>query len=468
MKEKENKHPTPIIIPPGEKDIHKNAYLFFVYRKMDQTLILYGVVILLVAYVGILCYIKVQSPFWFHQPVYHTTMLYPKTFGYWSKPYLSKPLSRMRPNMYCDFYHIHTQPYSDLSPDLKRRITKLIQAHYLDHESFLYDINARVLDTYYTGQKHQSFVSFYKREKLEEHRDTTKVHPFSLKVRFEKNPLACIFTSQQYIWFTAWKENPRDSNQSFHFPIYMWDFVCTHRDYKSQMISRKMIQTHIYNTMKALQTQVQAGIFKKEVVLCPGVIPLVQYTTYTFFIQRTPISKLPIGYKIKRIEPRTMNAWVELYTQLPQATAIFDVVVMPSLNNTITAIESETHYVILLVCTLGGRETVKGVYIFKDTYTVWDQETLSQNRTIQCVSSVCYDFTQSLIFFRGFVHSIKELYYQKKDYGVLSIEHNSHNGLLLKRWQEKYSMHMATPTAYYLYNLIYPKSTLKSERFFVF
>ena len=138
----------------------------------------------------------------------------------------------------------------------------------------------------------------------------------------------------------------------------------------------------------------------------------------------------------KRIETRTINAWVELYTQLPQLQSYFDICLMPALNNTLECIKQETHYVILLVCTLGGRETVKGLYIFKDMFTVWDQPDtkLQQKRTIQCVSSVCYDMSETLYFFRGFVHSIKELYYQKKGYGVLTIEHNSHNDLILQRW----------------------------------
>ena len=424
---------------------------------------MYGFLILFTVYVCFLFYIRTQSPFWFHQPVYHTSMIYPKIFGYWSKPYILKPIQQIKPNLFSDFVHIQTCSYSDLQKERKTNLVKLIQSHYLDTEEFIYDITAPILDVLFTGQKYQSFVSCYYETTLQETRDKQGIVKFQPK--YDDRPIACMTTNQQYIWFPQWQQSS-SSKQSLHFPLYVWDYICTHHEHREKQLSRNMIQTHLYNQYK--QSPVQACLFKKEVSLCIGVVPLVQYHTYTFFIQKTPISRLPIGYKIKRIESRTMNAWVELYTELPQKQEMFDVCVMPPLNNTMQSIQKETHYVILLLCTLGGQETVKGLYVFKDMNTVWDQPELQQKRTIQCVSSVCYDMSETLYFFRGFLHSIKELYYQKKEYGVLTIEHNSHNGLLLQRWNEKYPMHMNTQTAYYLYNMIYPKSPVSSERFFVF
>ena len=407
---------------------------------------------------------KLQSPFWFHQPVYHTYMLYPKTFGFWSRPYIIKHIQQIKPNLYSDFFHVKTLAYSDLTPTQKTLFVSFLQGHYLDSDAFLYDISERTLDTCLAGQKYSSFVSFYFEEKTEEER---KNNTFSLKTSFQSEPISCMTTNQQYIWFSQWTHYS-ETQQSLYFPLYVWDFNCTHRDHKMSHISRNVIQTHLYNQYQT--SPVEACIFKKEVTKCIGMIPLVEYETYTFFIKKTPISKLPIGYKIKRMETRTINAWVELYTELPQLQSFFDICLMPSLNNTLESIKQESHYVILLICSLSGRETVKGLYIFKDMYTVWDQPDtkLQQKRTIQCVSSVCYDMSETLYFFRGFVHSIKELYYQKKNYGVLTIEHNSHNELILQRWNEKYAMHMRIPTTYYLYNMVYPKSPILNSRFFTF
>jgi hypothetical protein len=427
-------------------------------------MVLYAFLLIFMGYLSFLLYIKIQSPFWFHQPVHHTYMIYPRTFGYWSKPYVIKPIPQIKPNLYSDFFHITTLPYSDMSQEQRSLLLTFLQEHYLDSEDFIYDVKQSTIDAWMTGQKHQSFVSFYREEITKEQREGKQ---FTLKTSFKKEPVACMIASQQYIWFSQWTHNT-ESNQSLHFPVYVWDYNCTHRDYKSKNLSRNMIQTHLYNQYK--QSPVEACVFKKEVSKCVGIVPLVEYETYTFFIKKTPISKLPIGYKIKRIETRTINAWVELYTDLPQLQSIFDVCLMPPLNNTLECIKNETHYIILLVCTLGGKEVIKGMYVFKDMHTVWDQpDTELQNkRTVQCVSSACFDMSQTLYFFRGFLHSIKELYYQKKGYGVLTMEHNSHNGIILQRWNERYPMHMSTPTTYYLYNLVYPKCPIAKNRFFTF
>jgi len=420
-------------------------------------IVMYALLALFFVYVCFLGYLKIQSPFWFHQPVYHTSAVYPRTFGFASKPYVVKAVTRMKPNMFCDFTHIQTYPYTNLSTHQKTDMVTLLQAHVLDSETFLHDVTTKSLDCVLTGQKHQSFVSFYCLETTRETR--TKYNQFALERSLSTTPIACLATHQQYVWFAL------PEHQCV--PVYMWDYNCVHRDHKSQHLSRYMIQTHLHRQYQYVPS-IPVSIFKKEVTRCEGVVPLVAYQTYTFFIQKTPISKLPLGYKIKRIDTRTMNAWVELYTQLPHLPA-FEVCLMPSLNNTVQAITNETYYVILLVCTLTGQEVVKGLYVFKDVYTLWDQHPdITQKRTVQCVSSVCYEPSESLYFFRGFVHSVKELYYLKKDYGVLTIEDNSHNCMLLARWREKYPMHMQTFTGYYLYNMVYPRSSVKPHRFVAF
>ena len=423
----------------------------------------YILLFLFLLYILLLVYLHYNSPFWFYQPVYHTFTIYPKTFGYWSTPYIIKNIQKIKPNLFCDFVHIQTAFYSDIDALQKQQMLDLLQSHCLDTEEFLYDITIHVLDTHLNGQKFPTIVSFYFPETVEEHRNPKK--HFLLKPKLEKTPIACFTTNQQYIWFPQFKNDI--TKKPLQFPIYKWDYICVHRDYKEKHISRNMIQTHLYNQYKL--SPIEACIFKKDVVLCKDIVPLVLYDTYTFFIQKTPISKLPIGYKIKRIEARTINAWVELYTQIPYYH--WDVCLLPSLSNTLQCIEKETHYVILLIKVVDGQETVKGVYIFKDQYTVWDNTNMSQTnskRTIQCVSSICLDVSATLYFFRGFLHSIKELYYQKKDYGVLTIEQNSHNDIILERWKEKYSMHMKTPTAYYLYNMVYPKGPVPGRTFFTF
>ena len=59
----------------------------------------------------------------------------------------------------------------------KTSLVAFLQGHYLDSEAFLYDISERTVDTWLSGQKYQSFVSFYYEEKTEEEKERRKQHP---------------------------------------------------------------------------------------------------------------------------------------------------------------------------------------------------------------------------------------------------------------------------------------------------
>jgi hypothetical protein len=50
-----------------------------------------------------------------------------------------------------------------------------------------------------------------------------------------------------------------------------------------------------------------------------------------------------------------------------------------------------------------------------------------------------------------------------KQYNMLFIENISHNGILLDKWREKYSMRLSHPCAYYLYNYVILAMTFSSE-----
>ena len=61
-----------------------------------------------------------------------------------------------------------------------------------------------------------------------------------------------------------------------------------------------------------------------------------------------------------------------------------------------------------------------------------------------------------LYYFRGFLHSLKSLILDRKDFGILEIPNISDNDIILERWREKYTMRNETAFAYYFYNLVYP------------
>ena len=66
----------------------------------------------------------------------------------------------------------------------------------------------------------------------------------------------------------------------------------------------------------------------------------------------------------------------------------------------------------------------------------------------------------NLYFFRGFLHCMKYILHDNKQFGVIEIPKISHNEYILERWSEKYELKNVSSLYYYLYNMVFPKSPL--------
>jgi len=390
--------------------------------------------ILLSCYILFLIGAKIYSPFWFHQPVHHIYEIYPR-FVY--KPYLKLPqIEKRRPNSYCNFVDMDTFFLADLSETTFEKMMILLKKYYLDTEFFLFNMTSLVLKNQFTGM---SMITIQYEEKLQEYQKTI------IKKR-DENPIGCIISRPFYIYFSDEK----------HI-VYYIDYICQ----KHKKNSRSLIQTHIFNTHQKLPIKVH--LFKKEVHLCKGIVPLLQCKTYTFFLKETPIRKLPLGCVIRRITMKEINTWRALYYQI---ISRFEVTILPELHITIQWIAQEIYHIYILLYTDATKiQHVYGVYFFQNKHTIWDFE--KKNHVMQLQSSMKSPECSDLLFFRGFLHSIRSFILEHKEMGILLIESFSDNTLLLNCWQEKYSLRNETDTAYYLYNLVYPQSPVQNNRFFL-
>jgi hypothetical protein len=407
---------------------------------------------------------KLYSPFWFHQPVYHTTELYPRLFL--SAPYLKqKNIKAKKPYSFCDFFHIQTYATSDLTEDQWSSIWKFLQSHYLDSELFLLSLNNRFLQQQFRGT---SYVSFYfpdhliKKELDKKELVKNEFEKKELDYTFEKQlnleqPIGCILSRPTKIVF----------RNVFVFPVHSLEYICVHRN-KKQPLSRNLIQTHIYQMVQ--KPTVEVFVFKKEVHLSKGVVPLVQYKTFTFFLKQTPISPLsPLQFRVQKIGIQQLDVWKSLYYQI---LSQFEVTIMPEYFLTVDAIKDEQYHVYVLLYTDETNvQHVHGVYIWKNANITWDVNETENNQTLQLVASMifrpmAFEDIRFIYFFRGFLHSMRDMVKQNPKYGILVIENISDNGILLEKWQEKYPLRNATDTAMYTYNLVYPQMPVKNEMFF--
>jgi hypothetical protein len=201
------------------------------------------------------------------------------------------------------------------------------------------------------------------------------------------------------------------------------------------------------------------------------VIPLVEYETFLFPIfHDSRISKLPIRYLIKRIFRENISKWIDIL-EFIRLSGTFDILIISDIPVYTELILSELWYIYYLVFLdpATKQEEITAVYIFKDAMTVYDQD---GGDTCQCIASIRIDSKLSdLVFFRGFLHALREIILLKKmtenktetQYKMLFIENISHNRILLDKWREKYSMRLSHPCAYYLYNYVIPSMTFSSE-----
>jgi hypothetical protein len=99
------------------------------------------------------------------------------------------------------------------------------------------------------------------------------------------------------------------------------------------------------------------------------------------------------------------------------------------------------------------------MYFVKDMKTQYEE---LNGGTLQCIGSVMNSNSPSL-FTQGFIHCMREILKIDKTFQMLMIDNTSHNAMILLKWRENHNVVFETPSAYYLYNFVYPGSPLSSQ-----
>jgi hypothetical protein len=390
----------------------------------------YFIMFLVISYFLALITAKIYSPFWFHQPVYHVYDVYPRIR--WSRePYIKRKRAP-KCGIFCKPNSIETTNEPKLDT-----FTNLLQGHYLDNTTHLYYQTVETIQKIiHTG----SYISGYYEERLQE--------PIFNKI-VDKDVVYGMITSRPTNLFFL-------KFSSKNFQIHFMDFISVHEKYKKENISRNLIQTHIYNH-SVLDPQFSGVyVFKKEVELCRGIVPLIESKSYTFVLKKTPIKSLPYNYSTKCLNKTHLDLWRAIYVQM---TNQYEICVLPEIPVTIEWLKNERYIIYISVYREEGVENIHGVYIFEDTCVSWEQD-LEKPRMLRLAASMVFGVhmhdPHGLYYFRGFLHSLKSLILDRKDFGILEIPNISDNDIILERWREKYTMRNETAFAYYFYNLVYP------------
>jgi hypothetical protein len=440
----------------------------------------YILLIWLVAIIVVWATIKIKYPFWNNQPVFHT---YDYVRALYKQPFVVHT-NWPRKTKYVDPVHVYTYPVNDDNLKLIKDAAKMLQSHYLSSERIDYMIQSNVLYALHTGQPEQSYFSVYKVLEYELHLCTFKTPP-SGAVMSERGDADCTFemcngvkpnkndakveivkmdkilgciTSRALSMYIR----PTKTEAAFtQIPVYFMDFLCVHREQDYKNISRKLLQTHEYN-QRTYNKNIQCSLLKKDGEQFSGIRPLITYNAYSYNIPSRKVTRLKTSYHVKLLKPGSVSLFFDFCRfnmQNEPKTAMFDIMVLPSIGNIVAQIKEKSLY----VGCLRYMDIVLGFYFVKDAYR-YNEAYESKTLTLVASMQTCSD---SRLFYLGFLHVLREIIHTNADYKAINIENIGHNQYINDIWTSGNMPINATNMAYYSYNYVYPCSPIDQARCFI-
>lgn len=409
----------------------------------------YILILCIVICLFIFGYIKLMYPFWNNQPVYHS---YDFIRQFYREPFV---INQYQPGKtkYFDPIRVKTYNFRETDMAVKKQVTNAIQCFYLNTDKILHTIHQDDIQAILSGQSQPSFVSLY----CENH----YIQEFDASgSRITKNNLSLgtITSRHLHFWYVnKWK-------QKHHFvemPMYMLDYLCVNRNKEQVNIYRKLLQTHEYN-QRCINPSVSCSLIKKEIELFSGIVPFVQYKTYTFKLRNSRVQSLPKGYFIVELNKENMDKYVDFFYNNPDycsKTELYDIMVFPDVGNITEMVERK----LMKVFCLQGNNQVYGFYFFKDAKMYYEE---IEGNTLHFVASVMNCLSPP-VFYNGFTRCIQLILKKDESYQMLLFENLGHNTILLPLWTNNYSPIFDNKTAYYLYNMVFPGSPLTNKRVFI-
>ena len=410
----------------------------------------YIVVLITIIYVIFYGYIKIKYPFWNNQPVYHKYDLWR---GFWSDPFYIYKYRPIKTKFY-NSINVTTIPYLDANTEQKGQVLQLLLSNYISNDRILLTMQEKNLDTSYAGHTDTPFFSVYidKNFKVEENLDLSK------NIIVNNSVIGSLLSNPVKIYYQG---SPQDKVYT-ELPLYYMDYLCVHRELdhnKKSKVIRELFQTHEYN-QRLYNQSVLGSLFKREIDLLEGVVPLVQYTTYIYYLHNVIFPPLPAHFEIVQITGETMDLltdflFVQTHLDLEKSNHL-TLLSVTSLGNYIETIKQNTTYVF---CLKKG-SFVYGMYFFKDAKMQYED---LEGNTLHFYGSVCNTDTAKL-FHLGFLHSICLILKKQKEYKMLLFENLGDNTVLHRMWRQKNSPTLENKTAYYTFNWIWPGSPLRPEQ----
>jgi len=397
-------------------------------------------------------YIKLKYPFWNNQPVFHP-------YDYWrffyQTPffiYKHRPLK----TKFCEFNQIRTYPFLETSSQQRKDICYLLHSNYILNDRILFTLVENDLEAQYTGHNEPTFLSIYNEKKYEFSKIDASFATQYDEIIESLKPVGCVLSRPLHFYY----RESYQQNVYTELPIYYVDIICANRELDQKKLNRQLLQTHEYN-QRIKNPVILCSLIKKEIDLFEGVIPLIEYPTYVFYLRNLRFLPLPDHFYITHITVEQADILTDfIYEQtrldLVRTKKYFDILAISDMGNLIALIKQRLLYA---YCLRNG-EHIYGFYFMKDAKMQYED---IDGETLQVVGSMMNCDSASL-FYRGFLHSLHNIVKKQTKYKMLLFEGISDNVVLLEYWRQQNTPVFTNNTAYYTFNLIYPNSPLNPER----
>jgi hypothetical protein len=396
--------------------------------------------IILLIFIPII-YIRIRYPFWSTQPIFHS---YDYLRFLTKTPYEIN--SQVYPKAFKKDNNVHSFRFLDIDDKEFDRIVDLLQCHSVESSQMLSFIDKPTMNITHTGQFFPSYVSVYRKDKYDVTYDTNN----AMSIVNTHQTVGCM-TGRAINMFILDKSGVLHEKNG-----YFWDNICVHREYTQENIGRKLIQAHDIHQRTNTQ-HISISLFKKEIDLCEGVIPLVEYPVHTFTLSKIKRPPLPPPYSVSRMYNTNVEPFYNLLYMISHSNTARNTafIAFPEISVLDNMIQNN----ILLVYGLSYGNNIKCVYVFKNPQLCYDN--IKDGHILECITTITEEYVQDKtlngLIFAGFLHALQHI--QKSfsnKYKIITFHNLGQNQTIIERWKWKYTPLSKNMAAYYLYNGVIP------------
>ena len=433
------------------------------YNTFRENLHIYILLFSIVLVLTIFVYIKLVYPFWNTQPVYHS-------YDFWrslsTKPFI---IQRRYPvkTRYCDFDNVLTYNILDISSELKQDIINLLQCHYLSSENAMYMFHTENFRAIFAGHLYNPYISLFKEKYFTKKIKNSDTDQIEETIEVSEKPIGCITSRSLDI-----------SLKGENIKVHFIDLLCIHREHAKRKLTRQLLQTHDYNIRCSQLKEngkegdtVLVSLFKKEVDLCQGIVPLIEYETPIYLIGPELIygwispNGLPPHFLLIEIDDKNIGLVLEFLSR-ESIKKTFDVFGISGISNILEQVKSRTLYIYCLK----KMEYIYTIYFFRDTRVQYEFLTSKNQKTgalLVLIASIQNCNNQEL-FIQGFSMSLQSIIKKQNTFCFCMIENLSHNFIIIDSLEEiSFQPIIKNKSAYYFYNYVVPARFSVPSRIFI-